>query len=139
MASEPEQVPAGPETPEPGTPGLTQRIKTTVATAREKADDTFKRVEASRPDHPSVDIAFTTVERDFDRGGGLIAGALAYRFFFWLLPFVLVLVGGLGFLSAASETAPQDLAKQAGFLGLTAKSISDVSRRMPRGRGSTRS
>jgi uncharacterized BrkB/YihY/UPF0761 family membrane protein len=127
VASEPEQVSAGPETPEPGKPGLTQRIKATVATAREKADDTFKRVEASRPDHPSVDIAFTTVERDFDRGGGLIAGALAYRFFFWLLPFVLVLVGGLGILSAASSTAPQDLAKQAGFLGLTAKSISDAS------------
>ena len=54
-------------------------------------------------DHPSVDIAFTTFERDFERGGGLIAGALAYRFFFWLLPFVLVLVGGLGFLSASSD------------------------------------
>ena len=132
MASEPEQVRTGaatpgPETPGPETPGLSQRIKTTVATARDKADDTFKRVEASRPDHPSVDIAFTTVERDFEHGGGLIAGALAYRFFFWLLPFVLVLVGGLGFLSAASGSAPQDLAKQAGLVGLTAKSISDAS------------
>jgi membrane protein len=127
VASEPEQVPAGPETPGPETPGLSKRIKTTVATAREKADDTRKRVEASRPDHPSVDIAFTTVERDVERGGGLIAGALAYRFFFWLLPFALVLVAGLGFLSASSETAPQDLAKQAGFVGLTAKSISDAS------------
>jgi uncharacterized BrkB/YihY/UPF0761 family membrane protein len=131
VASEPEQiaeqVPPESKTPGQETPGLTQRIKTTVATAREKADVTYKRVEASRPDHPSVDIAFTTVERDFERGGGLIAGALAYRFFFWLLPFVLVLVGGLGFLSAASHTAPEDLAKQAGFLGLTAKSISDAS------------
>ena len=122
MASEPEELPAEPETP-----GFTERIKTTVASAKEKADVTFKRVEASRPDHPTVDIAFTTVERDVERGGGLIAGALAYRFFFWVLPFVLVLVGGLGFLSAASTTAPADLAKQAGFLGLTAKSIADAS------------
>lgn len=111
-----------------------QRIKATVATARGRADDTYKRVEASRPDHPSVDIAFTTVERDLERGGGLIAGALAYRFFFWLLPFALVLVGGLGFLSAASNTAPEDLAKQAGFLGLTAKSISDASHNAERTR-----
>jgi membrane protein len=123
VASEPEEVVPGP----PEAPGLTQRIKTTVATAREKADDTRKRVEASRPDHPSVDIAFTTFERDTERGGGLIAGALAYRFFFWVLPFVLVLVSGLGFLSAADSQAPQDLAKQAGILGLTAKSISDAS------------
>ncbi len=122
MGSEPEEVEAGPEAP-----GLTQRLKTTVATAREKADDTRKRVEASRPDHPSVDIAFTTFERDTERGGGLIAGALAYRFFFWVLPFVLVLVGGLGFLSSVDSQAPQDLAKQAGILGLTAKSISDAS------------
>ena len=69
-----------------------------------------------------MDIAFTTVERDLDRGGGLIAGALAYRFFFWILPFVLVLVGGLGFLSAASETAPRISRNRPGFLGLTAKS-----------------
>jgi membrane protein len=123
VASAPEEVPAG----EPQPPGLSQRIKATVATAREKADDTFKRVEASRPNHASVDIAFTTYERDAERGGGLIAGALAYRFFFWVLPFVLVLVGGLGFLESASTTAPQDLAKQAGFLGVTAKSISDAS------------
>jgi uncharacterized BrkB/YihY/UPF0761 family membrane protein len=139
VATEPEHVPAGPEAPgpettAPETPGLTHRIKTTIATARGRADDTYKRVEASRPDHPTVDIAFTTVERDFERGGGLIAGALAYRFFFWLLPFVLVLVGGLGFLSAASSTAPEDLAKQAGFLGLTAKSIADASHNAERTR-----
>jgi uncharacterized BrkB/YihY/UPF0761 family membrane protein len=136
VASEPEQVPAAPDAPgaEPDTPGLSQRVKTTVATARDKADETFKRVEASRPHHPTVDVAFTTVERDLERGGGLIAGALAYRFFFWVLPFVLVLVGGLGFLSAASESAPQDLAKQAGFLGLTAQSIADASKNAERTR-----
>jgi len=143
VASEPDAVPTGPGAPtpaasgpaaEPEPPGLSQRIKTTVATARDKADATYKRVEASRPEHPTVDIAFTTVERDFERGGGLIAGALAYRFFFWLLPFVLVLVGGLGFLSASSDTAPADLAKQAGFLGLTAKSISDASKNAERTR-----
>jgi uncharacterized BrkB/YihY/UPF0761 family membrane protein len=102
-------------------------VKTTVAAAREKADATYKRVEATRPDHPTVDIAFSTVENDLERGGGLLAGALAYRFFFWVLPFVLVLVGGLGLLSSVSSSAPQDVAKQVGFLGLTAQSISNAS------------
>ena len=35
-------------------------------------------------------------DRDADVGGGIIAGALAYRLFIWLLPFALVLVAGLG-------------------------------------------
>jgi uncharacterized BrkB/YihY/UPF0761 family membrane protein len=119
-----------PPDPDPGAapqPGFTDRIKTTVATAKDKAEVARERVEAARPDHPTVDIAFTAIERDVDHGGGLIAGALAYRFFFWVLPFVLVLVGGLGFLSSASSTAPQDLAKDLGFVGLAAKSISDAS------------
>jgi uncharacterized BrkB/YihY/UPF0761 family membrane protein len=118
-----EQAPAAVPPP----PGLSHRLKTTVATAKEKAGQTRKRVEAARPDHPSVDVAFTTVERDTERGGGLLAGALAYRFFFWVLPFVLVLVGGLGFLSSANEQAPKDLAEQVGFVGLTARSIADAS------------
>ena len=88
VASEPEEVPAGPPPP-----GLSQRIKTTVAVAKDKAEDTRLRLEAARPDHASVDVAFNTIEHDAERGGGLIAGALAYRFFFWVLPFVLVLVG----------------------------------------------
>ena len=86
VASEPEEAPAGPPPP-----GLLQRIKTPVAVAKDKAEDTRQRLEAARPDHASVDVASNTVERDAERGGGLIAGALAYRFFFWVLPFVLVL------------------------------------------------
>ena len=37
------------------------------------------------------------VERDSEVGGGIIAGALAYRLFIWLLPLALVAVAGLGF------------------------------------------
>lgn len=132
MATQPGEVPAreapaGQVPAEPPSPGLSQRIKTTVATAKDKAEVARQRVEAARPDHPSVDVAFNAFERDVERGGGLIAGALAYRFFFWVLPFVLVLVGGLGFLSSADSRAPQDLAQNLGFVGLTAKSISGAS------------
>src|SRR4051794_22572010 len=72
-------------------PGAVQRVKDTVTAARGRVEETRQNLEAQRPHNASVDIAFCTYERDRDRGARLLAGALAYQFFFWLLPFVLVL------------------------------------------------
>lgn len=126
-------------TPDPapadaGKPSSIARVKGAVVAAKQRAETTREHLEAQRPDRPVVDIAFCTIERDIARGGGLLAGALAYRFFFWLLPFVLVLVAGLGFLAAADETAPQDLAETIGVVGFAAQSISDASETSERGR-----
>jgi len=44
-------------------------------------------------------------ERDRDVGGGLLAGALAFRLFVWLAAFVVVLVAVLGFIDAAGGNA----------------------------------
>ena len=64
------------------------------------------RVEALRADHASVDIGFAMVERDSSIGGGLLAGALAYRLFVLLLPTALLFVSGLGlYAGAADESA----------------------------------
>ena len=45
-----------------------------------------KRIEAAGADHVSIDVGFDVVERDSVIGGGLFAGALAYRMFVLLLP-----------------------------------------------------
>lgn len=107
-------------------PSSIARMKGTVVAARQRVETTRENLEAQRPNRPVVDIAFCTIERDVQRGGGLLAGALAYRFFFWLLPFALVLVAGIGFLASADETAPQDLAKSFGVVGFAAQSITDA-------------
>ena len=57
-------------------------------------------------------------DRDAEVGGGLIAGALAYRFFIWLLPFVLVAVAGLEVAADASSTSPEDAADEVGLADL---------------------
>jgi membrane protein len=108
-------------------PGAVQRVKDAVAGARVRVETTHSNLEAQRPHNASIDIAFCTYERDRDRGARLLAGALAYQFFFWLLPFVLVLVGCLGFLSASSASAPEDLAKSSGVVGFAAQSVSQAS------------
>jgi membrane protein len=112
--------------PDTGKPSSIARVKGAVVAAKQRAETTRENLEARRPEQPVLDITFCTIERDVARGGGLMAGALAYRFFFWLLPFALVLVAGIGFLASADETAPQDLAESFGVVGFAAQSIADA-------------
>ena len=63
------------------------------------------------------------VDRDAEVGGGIIAGALAYRLFIWLLPFALVLVAGLGFAADAADSSPESAADELGLGGLVSSSI----------------
>jgi len=79
---------------------------------------------ARRPHSAGVDTTLSAIERDRERAGGLLAGALAHRLFLWLLPFTLVLVAGLGFLEASSKDGPQQLSDHSGIVGIASQSIS---------------
>jgi uncharacterized BrkB/YihY/UPF0761 family membrane protein len=67
---------------------------------------------------------FDAVDRDGEVGGGIIAGALAYRFFIWLLPLALVAVAGLGFAAESANESPEETADSVGLAGLVSGSIS---------------
>ena len=94
---------------------------------RQRVAQTQRRAVAlgdeQRRDHRSVDAAFEMVDRDGDIGGGIIAGALAYRLFIWLLPLALVAVAGLGIAADAANESPQEAADSAGLGGLVSSSI----------------
>jgi uncharacterized BrkB/YihY/UPF0761 family membrane protein len=81
------------------------------------------QVEAARSRHRSVDIGFALVERDSALGGGLLAGALAYRLFVLLLPTALLLVAGLGLVAGTVDKSPATMAKDAGLHGLIASEV----------------
>jgi membrane protein len=87
-----------------------------------------ERAEAERSNHGSLDAAFDIAERDSEVGAGIIAGALAYRLFIWLLPFGLVLVAGLGIAAGASSESPQAAAKSVGLAGLVSNSIASAAK-----------
>jgi uncharacterized BrkB/YihY/UPF0761 family membrane protein len=57
---------------------------------------------------------------------GIIAGALAYRFFIWLLPFGLVLVAGLGIAADAVGDSPVEAAKTLGLAGIVSQSVASA-------------
>jgi len=84
------------------------------------------RIEAARASHSSVDVGFDLVERDSANGGGLLAGALAYRLFVLLLPTTLLLVSGLGLYAGTVDKSPAKVAEEAGLHGLIASQVASA-------------
>jgi membrane protein len=78
---------------------------------------------AARERHKSVDFGFGLVERDSEIGGGLLAGALAYRLFVLLLPTALLFVSGLGLYADSVDESPSKVTRDAGLHGLIASQV----------------
>ncbi len=93
---------------------------------RARAQRVAERAETERERHQSVDAVFEMVDRDGEVGGGIMAGALAYRLFIWLLPLALVAVGGLGLTSDAASQSPESAAKSLGLAGLVTSSVANA-------------
>lgn len=72
--------------------------------------------------------AFDVAERDRNHLGGLLAGAVAYRFFLWLLPFSLLLVGLLGAVTDLDGDAVADVGDDIGLQGALADVLTDGAR-----------
>ena len=86
-----------------------------------------ERAQAERSRRGWVDALFEIVDRDGEVGGGIIAGALAYRLFIWLLPFGLVFVGGLGVIADALSKSPKGVASELGIAGIVSTSLASAS------------
>jgi uncharacterized BrkB/YihY/UPF0761 family membrane protein len=84
------------------------------------------KIEAARQRHASLDFGFTVYERDAAIGGGLLAGALAYRFFVLLLPTALLFVSGIGLYADAAHKSTREAAKEAGLQGLIASQVAST-------------
>ena len=100
-------------------PTIPGRIARWTATARVLRS----QVEAARRRHRSLDLALDVVERDSTIGGGMLAGALAYRLFVFLLPLALFLVAGIGVYADTTEQSPSEVASHSGLTGLIAKEV----------------
>jgi uncharacterized BrkB/YihY/UPF0761 family membrane protein len=77
---------------------VASRVREAVAKAKAASAEAQSRLERSRRERPLIDMGMETIDRDNSAGGGLLAGALAFRLFLAALPLVLVLVSLLGFL-----------------------------------------
>jgi len=93
---------------------------------RPAAREARTRAEDRRESVPLVGVAFDVVERDSGIGGGILAGALAYRLFFFLLPLGLVAVGALGVVTAATGRSAESLGEATGLGSLVTASVANA-------------
>lgn len=84
-------------------------------------------IEAGRDRHASLDATFEVVERDSQMGGGMIAGALAYRLFVFALPLAFFLISGLGLLADALGRKPDLIVDSVGLAGVVTKQVASAS------------
>jgi uncharacterized BrkB/YihY/UPF0761 family membrane protein len=108
---------------EPMSPGRLARLRARQAALKARAERLTERAQTERGRHGWVDALFEMADRDGEVGGGIIAGALAYRLFIWLLPLGLVAVAGLGIASDGADKSPQDAASSVGVAGLVSSSV----------------
>jgi uncharacterized BrkB/YihY/UPF0761 family membrane protein len=94
------------------------RVVARAAAARDQ-------LEASRHSSSTIDSALRALERDSAIGGGVLAAAVGFRVFLFLVPYVFVWVAGFGVASEASDKSPEAAARAAGITGLIAHSLGD--------------
>ena len=127
-----------PDTSDPLEPGQPEiEVEPTIAGRltrwAERARLLRTQVDAARAHHESVDFGFGLIERDSALGGGLLAGALAYRLFVFLLPTALLLVSGLGLYAGSIDKSPSKVAEDAGLHGLIASEVASAASGRHRG------
>jgi uncharacterized BrkB/YihY/UPF0761 family membrane protein len=105
-----------------------ERSRQRVAVLEGRAQAVAERAQRERGRHRSVDALFEMVDRDSEVGGGIIAGALAFRLFIWLLPLALVAVAGLGIAARESAESPQAAARALGLTGLVTHSVATAAK-----------
>lgn len=88
--------------------------------ARDRLDGLGQRL---RSTSGVVDAAVHVAKLDTKVGGGLMAGALAFRLFFFLVPFSLFVFTAVGTASTLADRSPSEMAKQAGIAGVLAKGV----------------
>ncbi len=78
------------------------------------------------PVGPAAEVGWRTFRRDQSIAGSVMASALAYRLFIWILPLTLLLVAGLRPLADASGGDPAEYAEYAGLPGYMAESVGEA-------------
>lgn len=122
-------VPDGYE-PAPGHERGRHRVAAALETAgsliddgRRRAASTLETLESRRGRSPVLDVMFRAVERDRRIHAGMLAAALAFRLFLFLLPVTLVIIVLLGFVIDSDPGSSRDLVDRFGLRGALADAL----------------
>ncbi len=126
VASSPDRDDAPTSIDDDATPSHPGRFAAAQALAKRRMEDAQRYADEARERSATVATGFAIAERDRERLGGLLAGAVAYRFFIWLLPFSLLVVGILGAITGLDEDAPENLSRDLGMQSLLTDVLKDA-------------
>ena len=108
-------------------------IRSRVGAARVWGQDLYDRLERQRPQSQPVEVGFRWIERDVQIAGGVLGGGLAYRFFFWVLSYSVLVSGGLGFASRSGANV-EDATTEVGMTDAVAESVASAAQQSESGR-----
>jgi len=115
-----------PPTGEDERPSARERYAAIKTTALQRMEGARQWAEVQRGRSPLVARGFAIAERDRRRLGGLLAGALAYRLFLWLLPAALLAVGLMGAVDGFDDDAVEAATEDVGLSGALADVLQDA-------------
>lgn len=125
VASSPERTPDGIDADVASRVSIVDRAKAEKARVAARAVAARDQLEAARHRSGTIDAALRALDRDSEIGGGVLAAAVGFRVFLFLVPYVFVWVAGFGVASEASDKSPEAAARAAGITGLIARSLGD--------------
>jgi uncharacterized BrkB/YihY/UPF0761 family membrane protein len=125
--ADPLPPPADADVAEPRT--VTGRVHRWVSRCREWTGAERVRVEHTleerRGTSKVIGAGFDIRELDLHVGGGILAGAVAFRMFLFLVPFVYVVFSLIGLTARTLSEDPDQLARSVGITGVLASAVVD--------------
>jgi uncharacterized BrkB/YihY/UPF0761 family membrane protein len=109
-----------------GKRSLRARGTDAIQKAKARGEELLTKAEARRPGSAIIDVAFRSYEQDTTVAGALLAGAVAFRVFLFVVPLVFFIVAAAGFVAEALGRSAPDLLDEAGVTGLLAGTITDL-------------
>jgi uncharacterized BrkB/YihY/UPF0761 family membrane protein len=103
------------------------RVERARQTAARTVERTVVTAEAARRRSRVVDLVWTASERDRRAVGSVLAGALAFRIFVYLLPLFLALLTLVGLVVGLDEDAPTSVAGGVGLSTYVVRSVATAS------------
>jgi uncharacterized BrkB/YihY/UPF0761 family membrane protein len=103
-----------------------ERLKLEQAKVVDRIERARGQLEAKRPNSRVIDAALGAFERDVAAGGGVLAGAVAFRVFLFMIPYVFLVVVIFGLGASAGDEDPGSLARDAGIGGLAGKAFDSI-------------
>ncbi len=96
---------------------------TRIGRARGRALDLAERATTWGPLGPVAEFGWRVSARDRAVAGSVLAAAIAYRIFIWILPLVVLLVAGLGLYSQSVDDTSVQTLEDAGIRGYFTQSV----------------